>query len=159
MKFFLVVWLAILIATIEANSQIFPYQTSIRHNKYNIHLCNGVILSENWILTAASCVNDVSETTLEVQYGEPSSNSIIRNSINHKVIHHDYEPGSFKNNIAFLLTTKKISFFPGFVEPIVAQTDPVASGEPVTVLGWIWKEVDFIGIYIFKFQNKIFNSK
>lgn len=46
----------------------FTYQVSIRGiNKR--HICSGSILSEQWVITTARCVQNAKEDALEISYG------------------------------------------------------------------------------------------
>lgn len=41
----------------NAPDGLYPYQVSLRNSKNNMHFCGGAIISKNFIITAAHCLN------------------------------------------------------------------------------------------------------
>lgn len=104
--------------------------------------CSGVILTEDWILTSARCVADFRIEDLEVAYGirnpqRPESH----NGIIIKIIHPDFNRNMFVNDIAMLLTKKKIEFVPNVIDWIRLPIEAPKDGEAVTVSSWVWRKV------------------
>lgn len=127
----------------ENNSDIpIPYQVSLRHANYNIHLCSGAILTKYWILTTARCVSKFNETELEAFYGNHKSTGSSKSVFVEKIfVHHEYSDEFFKNDIAMLLLTNAIRIVPNVVQPLKLPKQAPMDDDEVTVSGWIWKPV------------------
>lgn len=136
-----IVLIAAALAANTAANDRFSYVASVRHNMFNFHMCNGVILNDRWILSSARCVDDFDVNTIEVQYGESEPYEVKRNAVRYIFVHPDFEHNTIKNNIALLITSGKIGFVPHIIAPIDLQILPVDDGEVVTVSGWRWAHV------------------
>ncbi|KAJ6225201.1 hypothetical protein RDWZM_003746 [Blomia tropicalis] len=88
----------------------FPYQISLRNRK-NQHFCGGSIINEQWILTAAHCVDGETASSMMVVVG---TNHLDHNGTQYdiaKVISHpSYNPLFTINDIALIQTNDTIQF-------------------------------------------------
>lgn len=94
------------------------YLAAIRHELIGIeyHDCIGSILSSNIILTSARCVEYLPTPDIRVIYGYKQHKRTAEVKL---VIKHPYfKIRTYENNIALLVTKKKIKFIPDIVEPI-----------------------------------------
>lgn len=117
----------------------FAHLASVRRDNYNVHICNGAVLSENWVLTAASCVYFHTAKNLKVRYAEynlPVSLPTCR--ISRVIIHEKFNNENFMNNVAMLLTEDDLIFFSTKAVPIPLQIGPIEDGKSVVVTGWKW---------------------
>ena len=103
--------------------------------------CGGSVIGAKWILTAAHCLEGVRSDALDVYSGSVklSSGGTVHH-VSRVIIHPDYDPENFDNDIALLeLETpfvynqnlKKI----GFPSKSIAQ-GLLSSGSKLTVSGW-----------------------
>ncbi|XP_072390349.1 brachyurin-like [Diabrotica undecimpunctata] len=124
----------------EAVPHAYPYQVGIRIN--SDEFCGGSLISTNFVLTAAHCVNRTN-LSLDIILGahnisDTEITQIHRTSAN-IIIHEDFDDISFQNDIALIELdepapiTSAIETIPLLSE---AQTDDTFTNEFVTVTGW-----------------------
>lgn len=123
----------------------FPYMASLRRYDTVIwrHLCGGSILSNRWILSAASCTFGI--------YSKPS-NLVVVVGAHHiqnggriyyleRIVNHPQHNNSiFKNDISLLRTNETIQFN-DVIRPIRLRRRFVDAGVASTVSGWGWSQV------------------
>ncbi|XP_071054049.1 chymotrypsin-1-like [Onthophagus taurus] len=88
----------------DADVGEFPYIVSLR-SRSNNHNCGASILSKNFVLTAAHCVQGHTPSTLSIQYGVVEISADTTNSIQvESLVYHDnYAPADgYRNDIAVL---------------------------------------------------------
>ncbi|XP_055388952.1 collagenase-like [Condylostylus longicornis] len=107
----------------EAEQNQFPWQVSITNYKKNgqINICGGTLISNQWILTAATCLGNESEKILiGLGSNELKSPAIIRTATN-TIIHKDFNPKDVrlpKHNLAILKMNDTVNFT-DWIEPIL----------------------------------------
>ncbi|XP_011863837.1 PREDICTED: trypsin-1-like [Vollenhovia emeryi] len=81
-----------------------PYQVSLQYKGNNFHFCGGSILNNNYVITAAHCVEDESATGLKVVAGSLKlSDPKSQHEVEKIIVHKDYnEINSWINDIALL---------------------------------------------------------
>ncbi|XP_025986026.2 chymotrypsin-2 isoform X2 [Solenopsis invicta] len=128
----------------EAEEGEIPYQVSLQDkNNFGRHFCGGSILDENYVITAAHCVDIKQEEDLKVVAGtidldSPKSSHDVERIIKHK----EYNPkDSWKNDIALLKVT------PPFkesrtIKPVTLRLTNVETYDSAVVSGWgkLWQE-------------------
>lgn len=148
---YLIVLASAAIPTNSEESQS-PYQVSIRYKTQLHDHCNGVILTENWILTAGSCVAyDIKYLDIYSGIGNPKTIS-DKYSVQSKILHPQYKRDQLVNNIALLMTRRKIIFVENIVEPIDLPIQPPTDGELVKVSSFSWTRVSSF-IFAFNFNS------
>lgn len=100
------------VATPKSTSyEKFVYQVSVQ-NSSNRHICNGVILNRNFILTLGQCVSNYTNAgELKVFYGSNRLNhNGSYNDVKQIYIHPGFNRTIIRNDIALLLTATDITF-------------------------------------------------
>lgn len=139
------------------------FQVAVLTN--NSYLCAGVIISYNWILTAAHCVHNQLPTNMKIVVGtnSPSSEGTTYN-VTQLAYPSSYDPQTSKDDIALLQVSPEISFTPIYKKVLgvkilvgrrvtaisLASSDPLP-GSSSTLSGYGLKSVSF---YIFFFLVK-----
>lgn len=116
----------------------FIYQASIQ-NSLNRHICNGVILNRNFILTLGQCISNYSNAgELKVFYG---SNRLNHNGsyvdVKQIYIHPGFNITIIRNDIALLLTATDITFIANVSGSINLPEHDVPINQQLTAIGWI----------------------
>ena len=130
----------------------YPWQVIISAGDY---ICGGSIIADKWVITAAHCLFDEDNNRIpdeDISFLAGSSRPFredpggIQYDISYAVIHEDYNPDDFGNDLALLRTTEVIEH--EFASPInliteeeVVQglTDP---GAEAIITGWGLTSVD-----------------
>ncbi|XP_076644950.1 trypsin-7 [Halictus rubicundus] len=113
-----------------------PYQVSLRYN--NRHVCGGAIISEEWVVTAAHCVQRAFTPLISIKAGTSNlrEDGIVvgaREIITHEM----YDPRTSDYDIA-LIRLKKPLEYGGRVRPILLApvADHYQAGTKAVVTGW-----------------------
>jgi secreted trypsin-like serine protease len=120
--------------TVENN----PWQISIQRN--GSHWCGGSILTKEWILTAAHCLNDVPLNQLDVAAGITDRTDNINGqyiNVAQVIIHPDYDPATSNNDVALIRLDVPLNFN-ARVLPIKLTNSLSHSyiGQTARVTGW-----------------------
>ncbi|CRK92938.1 CLUMA_CG006569, isoform A [Clunio marinus] len=88
----------------------FPYQVSLR-TPANFHFCGGVIISNDWAITAAHCIINRGQTAINVVVGSHllQSGGVVHQSRSH-VSHPDYDARWISNDVGAVQTATPIVF-------------------------------------------------
>ena len=114
----------------------YPFMVSLQGNGWG-HFCGGSFVREDWVVTAAHCVEGESPGGLQVKIGlhnvNGTSGAVTRN-VDQIIVHPNYSGWSLDNDYALLHLTQPVTTF----EPIQLVTDNSHDDEPVmsTVMGW-----------------------
>ncbi|CAG9827556.1 unnamed protein product [Diabrotica balteata] len=120
----------------DALIQDYPYQVSILF--YGKHGCGGSIINPNYILTAAHCTYDVTESVLAVRV-----NSSFRDEqgtlyeVEKIFVHDGFDDSTYDNDISILRLARPLSFGTG-VSPISLATagTQITDGLEAYATGW-----------------------
>lgn len=115
----------------------FLFHASVQ-NSSNHHICNGVILDKNFILTSAQCVSNHSVSELKVFYGSDrlEGDDGLFIDVKEINIHPDFNQTTIKSDIALLFTRTNINFTGNLSRPINLPQHNVPVNEVLTGCGW-----------------------
>jgi len=123
----------------------WPWQVSLRHWREgsSYHKCGAALLTEDWVVTAAHCLDGVFPEDLLLRMGEydtdnnfPEPYTFQDRSVQVVAIHPEYDPVSFNNDLVLLRLTEPVRFQPNIVPICIPEDDDDNAGETGWVTGW-----------------------
>ena len=114
----------------------YDFMVSLQTNS-GYHFCGGSLVREDYVITAAHCVQGDSPSQVKVKIGLHNVNGTqgsITRSVSQIIIHPSYSNWSLNNDYAILRLSQPVTNF----EPIQLCTDTSHDEEPVmaTTMGW-----------------------
>ncbi|CAL7944838.1 unnamed protein product [Xylocopa violacea] len=123
-----------------------PYQVSLQNQGSSFHFCGGSVLNENYVITAAHCVEGNTASRIKVVAGtidltKPEQGS--EHNVTKIIIHENYEArNSWLNDIALLkvetpfVKSSQVAFV-----PLPTNNEDIPANTVATVSGWgrLWQ--------------------
>jgi trypsin len=136
------VWNPRIVGGDDAKPGELPYQVSLQwYGDY--HICGGSIINEEWVITAAHCVDGDTPSNIEWLAGQNNLNNPDGNEqqvVSDKIIvHEDYGQGgtpvTLYGDIALIKLKSKLTFN-DFVKPVTLPEQDYAAETDCLVSGW-----------------------
>jgi len=115
----------------------YPFMVSVQWTgNWGGHFCGGSLVREDWVVTAAHCMQGESSSGIVVKIGMHNINGTTGSEtryVDQIIVHPNYSSWSLDNDYALIHLTQPSSF-----EPIQLVTDDSHDVEPVmsTTMGW-----------------------
>ncbi|KAF3693267.1 Suppressor of tumorigenicity 14 protein -like protein [Channa argus] len=147
----------------------FPWQVSLQVKSYG-HVCGATIISPQWLVTAAHCVQDDTKIrfsqpgTWEAHLGlhnqQQIGSSVVKRNLKRIIPHPNYNSYTFDNDIALMELDSPVPYSE-YIKPICmpAATHDFPAGNTVWITGWgATREGGSAATVLQKAQVRIINS-
>ncbi|KAL5018057.1 hypothetical protein ScPMuIL_003779 [Solemya velum] len=123
----------------EANPYSWPWQVSLRYN--GDHTCGGVLIHENWVLTATHCMKDINPNPrawvviVGTHYKQKRDTHQQYRTVDRVIMHSYYNAHNNDNDIALLKLNNPIQLG-RYTSIACLPSSPVHSGSQCIATGW-----------------------
>eukprot|EP00092_Neocalanus_flemingeri_P070662 GFUD01086752.1.p1 GENE.GFUD01086752.1~~GFUD01086752.1.p1 ORF type:complete len:329 (+),score=88.38 GFUD01086752.1:160-1146(+) len=123
----------------------WPWQVSFMHWREGsfYHKCGAALLTDNWVATAAHCLDGVHPEDVLLRMGEydtenhfPEPYTTQDRDVQIVALHPDYDPISLSNDLVLLRFKEPVRFQPNIVPICIPADDEDHAGETGWVTGW-----------------------
>ncbi|EDV90649.1 chymotrypsin-2 [Drosophila grimshawi] len=113
-----------------------PYQVSLQNNFGN-HMCGGVIVADQYILTAASCVAGINKKNLKTVMSTNDWAGEAWEYYTEEIIPHcKFDQPLYHNDIALIKMTTKVAYDEVTQKIPIAPLDDLVEGDKLKLTGW-----------------------
>ncbi|CAG2114066.1 unnamed protein product, partial [Medioppia subpectinata] len=130
----------------EASGGAFPWQVSLQRRQGGLwgHSCGAVVVNKNFILTAAHCINGLSESSLRAVVGtnqlndKPGTGKTTAHEISQIIKHEAYSAETLANDLALIKVKPDFNLdnSDGFINSVCLPTEGQKFTQYVTQSGW-----------------------
>ncbi|PVU95906.1 hypothetical protein BB559_002569 [Furculomyces boomerangus] len=113
-----------------AQPNMYPYATFIQDMKLG-KVCGGSLITSQWIVTAAHCVQTSNIKDLRVIIGTNNIGGKTGLPTSNGYIHAKYNPVTYDNDIAIIMLSNPVSY-----TPVKITKGPIGDNEDVRAIGW-----------------------
>ncbi|PVU98328.1 hypothetical protein BB559_001654 [Furculomyces boomerangus] len=96
--------------------------------------CSGVLLSDEWVVTAAHCVENSEFGDIRVHYGSTVYKSMKHELAGSITIHPEFNIVDYSNDIALIKVQNSID--PNDAKPIKIYKNEISENQTLSVVGW-----------------------
>ncbi|XP_068193663.1 zgc:100868 isoform X2 [Antennarius striatus] len=123
-----------------ASEGSWPWMASL-HMLFGSHFCGGSLINNQWVLTAAHCLDGSSASSLVVYLGRQSQEGTNEHEVSRPVteiiLHPDYSTITSDNDIALMKLSSTVAFT-NYIQPVclAASDSTFFNGTDAWVTGW-----------------------
>ncbi|XP_048027529.1 uncharacterized protein LOC125255961 [Megalobrama amblycephala] len=131
----------------NASAGNWPWHVSLQIFDY--HICGGSLINHEWVLTAAHCVSFSPSASYWTVYLGSQNISVsnpneVSRGVQSIIIHPDYDPYQFTNDIALLRLSEPVNFT-SYISPICLAANDSVFHTGTTCWSTGWGEIGFVG--------------
>uniref|UniRef100_A0A7N8Y2Z0 Zgc:123217 n=1 Tax=Mastacembelus armatus TaxID=205130 RepID=A0A7N8Y2Z0_9TELE len=123
----------------NATAGSWPWQVSIHFT--GTHICGGTLINNQWVLTAAHCIDSTTLTNWTLYFGRVIQNGTNLHEVNHNlskiVVHPNYNNSLYNNDIALMKLSSPITFT-DYIRPVclASNSSQLYNSTPCWATGW-----------------------
>ncbi|XP_060858702.1 serine proteinase stubble-like [Metopolophium dirhodum] len=120
----------------------WPWQISLRHKNSYKHKCGAVLFNENWAITTAHCVRNVSMNDIHLVLGKndfavkDEPYGFLIRKLQTVIIHPKYNTYAMGHDLALLRFDEPVIFQPNILPVCIPEDDLNFAGFSAHITGW-----------------------
>ncbi|XP_061667149.1 prostasin-like isoform X2 [Syngnathoides biaculeatus] len=117
----------------------WAWQVSIHRG--GVHVCGGNVISQEWVLTTASCIPSIDPRPWVLYFGRQNQSTTSPNEVNRTVakiiIHPDYDNETLENNFALMGLSSPL-VFNNYIQPVcmASRSSTFNNGTVCRAMAW-----------------------